>query len=158
MVNIVLALRKSTNKERYMSGSKVYSPNQAALGTLLGGPLASVYFIYQNFLILDNEEGIKQTLIQGGICVLSFFTILLFLPEILSENFPFIVIPLSVIIITKNMIERFQFKKEDILVDKELTFQSNWRVFFMGAACFIMSMVLAIGLLTLGAFAKSILA
>jgi len=77
-----------------MSKNKVYSPTQGALGAFLGGSLASLYFIKQNYSALNNDEAISKTLLFGGILVFAVLAVLPFLPE----DFPNMAIPIATIL------------------------------------------------------------
>ena len=46
----------SINSKLIAATGVVYSPTQAALGSLLGGPFASLYFLKTNFEVLKNEN------------------------------------------------------------------------------------------------------
>ena len=126
-----------------MLGTKVYSPTQASLGAFLGGPIASAYFIRQNFLALNDEEAVKNTNKYGSFIIASLFVILAFLPE----NLPNMVIPIMTIVSTRILVEKYQFKKEDILKSTELDFHSNWRVFFVSLISLIVFIVIGVTLL-----------
>lgn len=126
-----------------MEGHKVYSPTQAALGAFLGGPIASAYFIKQNFFALKDDESIKKTNLFGSLAIAFILVILPFLPE----NFPNMLIPIITIVSTKLLIEKFQFKKEDISNSEDLDFQSNWRVFFVGLISLIIFLVIIASLM-----------
>ena len=135
-----------------MEGNRVYSPTQAALGAFLGGPKASVFFIKQNFSVLKDGESIKKTNLFGSLAIAFVLAILPFLPE----NFTNMVIPIITIVSTRLLIEKFQFKKEDISNSEDLYFQSNWRVFFVGLISLIIFMIIAVSLiLTLDALGIS---
>jgi hypothetical protein len=51
---------KSINQKLNGVTGVVYSPNQAALGTFLGGPFASLYFLKTNFEVLGSENSKKK--------------------------------------------------------------------------------------------------
>ena len=53
---------------------KLYSPDQIAIGLLLGGPLAAGYFMYNNYKILNKDKEADKSLIIAAI-----FWFLLFL-------------------------------------------------------------------------------
>ncbi len=127
-----------TNLESSIPKRKVYSPNQSALGGFLGGVLAPIYFIRENFIALEDDEAVSQTTIYGGLFALIFFLITPFIPE----NFPNMVIPIATVICTRLFIERSQFTKEDIINDERLEFHSNWRVFFVGLISLLVSVVI----------------
>jgi hypothetical protein len=123
-----------------MNGKKVFSPTQAAAGAFLGGPMAAVYFIKQNFGALENTDLVKKTYILGTVIVALLVLVLPFLPE----SFPNMAIPIATIISTRLLVENLQFKKEDISNNENLDFHSNWRVFFIGLISLVIFMVIAI--------------
>ncbi len=126
-----------------MLGTKVYSPTQASLGAFLGGPIGAAYFIRQNFSALNDEEAVKNTNKYGSFIIAFLFVILAFLPE----NLPNMVIPIMTIVSTRILVEKYQFKKEDILKSTELDFHSNWRVFFVSLISLIVFIVIGVTLL-----------
>lgn len=126
-----------------MSLQKVYSPTQAALGGLLGGALASTYFIQQNFKTVNDTELVKKTNRYGTLVIVLILMMLPFIPE----NFPNMIIPFIIGFSTKTVIEKFQFKKEDIINNDDLDFHSNWRVFFISFISMIIFTVVAISFL-----------
>jgi len=115
----------------------VYSPTQAALGSFLGGPFASLYFLKTNFEVLRSEKSKKNTIALGSIII---FTLLLVLP-FLPDNFPNIVIPLLTVTITKALVEKFQFTKEDIDISEGLKYQSNWGVVWTSIICLVLLLI-----------------
>ena len=126
-----------------MSGSKVYSPVQASLGAFLGGPIASVFFIKQNFVVLNDDEAVKKTNRYGALVITFFISILPFLPE----NFPNMIIPIITIISTRLLVEKFQFTKEVISNNDDLDFYSNWRVLFVSLISLVVFMIIGVSLL-----------
>src|SRR6476646_10698729 len=51
--------------------SKLYSPTQAALGTLLGGPLALVYFSAANFKASHEISRARNMIIAGVVWIVT---------------------------------------------------------------------------------------
>ncbi len=125
-----------------MIDNKVYSPVQAALGAFLGGPVASVFFLLKNFDVTNNQEAIKKTKVIGAIIIVLFLLILPFLPE----NFPNLLLPILTVVGTRIFIEKYQFKKQDIVENEQLEFQSNWSVLFVGLGSLAVSMAALFGL------------
>lgn len=115
----------------------VYSPTQAALGAFLGGPFASLYFLKTNFEVLKSEKSKKNTIALGSIIIFSLLLILPFLPD----NFPNIVIPLLTVTITKALVEKFQFTKEDIEISEGLKYQSNWGILWTSIICLVLLLI-----------------
>ncbi|RXJ88086.1 hypothetical protein [Arcobacter sp. CECT 8985] len=128
-----------------MLKNKVYSPMQGALGGFLGGPLASLYFIKQNYSALNNDEGMSKTLLLGGVVIFVLLVVLPFLPE----KFPNMAIPIATIITTRLIIEKYQFSKEDILSNEELSFQSNWKVFWVSLLSLVILIMLFLSIMFL---------
>lgn len=126
-----------------MSASKVYSPAQASLGAFLGGPIASIFFIKQNFVVLNDEESVKKTNRYGALIIVFLIAILPFLPE----NFPNMIIPIITIISTRLLVAKFQFTKEVISNNDDLDFHSNWRVFFVSLISLVIFMFIGVSLL-----------
>ena len=118
-----------------MEKQRVYSPNQAASGAFLGGPIAAVLFLKQNFRALGNPNGESKVRIYGAAFVLLVFGIAPFLPE----EFPNMAIPLATVITTRLVVEKYQVSKQAIVESELLAFQSNWRVLGVSLACLVAS-------------------
>ena len=118
-----------------MFEKKAYSPMQVKLGTLLGGPFAAMYFIKQNFGMLNEKEAGNTTLIIGGMV----FIFLLILSLLLPENFGGLMIPILVAMVAGVIVEKYQFSKKDIIANKELSFHSNWEVFGISVGCLLLT-------------------
>ncbi|MFM2480889.1 hypothetical protein [Celerinatantimonas sp. YJH-8] len=123
-----------------MSERKVYSPIQAALGGFLGGPLASAFFIRENFNVLGNQNAVKKTTRFGTLVIAILIVILPFLPD----NFPSMAIPTITIGVTKLLIEKLQFKKKDVIDSHVLDFHSNWRVLLVSLICMAIFMLIGV--------------
>lgn len=133
-----------------MNKQRVYSPTQAALGSFLGGPLASVVFLRWNFQALGNKDAENKTIIFGSIFILALIGILPFLPD----KFPNMVIPLATVLGTRMIVEKNQFTKQTISESDSLEFTSNWRVLWVSLLClfsfFVVAMAVILGLSYLG--------
>ena len=115
-----------------MSKKKVFSPTQAALGAFIGGPIASVYFVKQNYESLNNPALANKVLTFGGAVVVAIVASLPFLPD----NFPKMLIPLLTVVLTRVMVEKYQFSRKDVIEDDKLVFHSVWRVSAIAVASF----------------------
>ncbi|WP_076414438.1 hypothetical protein [Shewanella sp. UCD-KL12] len=115
----------------------VYSPTQAALGSFLGGPFASLYFLKTNFEVLKSEKSKKNTIALGSIIIFCLLLILPFLPD----NFPNMIIPILTVTITKALVEKFQFTKEDIEISEGLKYQSNWGILWTSIICLVLLLI-----------------
>ena len=128
-----------------MSQNKVYSPTQAALGSFIGGPIASVYFVFQNYHAINKAELASKALTFGGAIVVFLVALLPFLPD----DFPNMVIPLVTVVLTRVMVEKYQFDRKTIVEDENLNFHSGWRVFIIGVISFCLFIVSAMSFLIL---------
>lgn len=127
----------SINSKLIAATGVVYSPTQAALGSLLGGPFASLYFLKTNFEVLKNENRKKNTIVLGSIIIFSLLLISPFLPD----DFPNTVIPLLTVAITRALVEKFQFTKEDIEISEGLKYHSNWGVLWKSIICLVLFLI-----------------
>ncbi len=118
---------------------KLYSPFQVALGSFFGGPLAMVYFLWQNFKTLGKQHAAKQTIIWGVVFNLALLVSL----QLLPNKFPEIVIPFIYSLVAMQMVTSWQMSKEAIEASINYHFQSNWRVFAYGTALFFTWLVMA---------------
>ncbi len=134
--------------------SKIYSPNQVALGTFLGGPLAAIFFLKHNFDTLGKEELAKQTLQIGIMASLVIIAVLPYLPEAT----PSMLIPMLYLFPTIMVVKTFQITKDEIMSAEEYSFQSSWKVFglslawmlaFLVAAVLFMFLLESVGMLNL---------
>jgi hypothetical protein len=133
-----------------MIPAAVYSPNQAASGALLGGPVGLVYFLYRNFVAMGNTVGARNCLIFGALLIPSLLIIL----SIVPENFPSSPFTLFYVIVARFVAGKYQLTKEAIATSPEYAFQSNWNVIGAGLLCLVGSVIVIIGpifaLLSLG--------
>ncbi|MDB5801463.1 MAG: hypothetical protein JWL63_2402 [Rhodocyclales bacterium] len=123
-----------------MKDIKLYSPMQAAIGTLFTGPLAAVYFIKANFIALGEEDQARSFAKYGLIVVGLFVIVLPFLPE----KFPGAAIPAALSTTTYQLIKRYQASKDKIKASDELDFQPMGRVLFICVKSFILFAMAAI--------------
>lgn len=126
-----------------MEKQRVYSPTQAASGAFLGGPIAAVLFLKQNFRALGNPNGESKVRIYGAAFVLLVFGIAPFLPE----EFPNMAIPLATVITTRLVVEKYQVSKQAIVESELLEFHSNWRVLGVSLACLVASFAILFALI-----------
>lgn len=115
----------------------IYSPNQLAAGAFLGGPVGLIYFLRANFLILNEEEFAKKSLICGAALIIALLVILPLLPE----KFPSLPFTIAYVIIGQQIANKFQLTRAAIDASPHYTAQSNWRVFGRGMLCLLGSMI-----------------
>jgi hypothetical protein len=104
---------------------KLYTPTQIRLGSFLGGPIAAVYFLRENFRVLGRLPEVRTTLIVGTAVVIGLLALLPFLPA----HFPNYIVPLTYSYAAGAAASKWQLNKEAILDSGIYRLQSNWRVF-----------------------------
>jgi hypothetical protein len=119
----------------------LYSPNQAAFGAFLGGPLGLIYFLRQNFVALGNKSAARTCLIFGALLI----AILLIVLPLLPDKFPSTPITVVYIVIARSVAEKYQVSKQAIAESSQYSFKSNWNVFGMGLLCLLGSAIVIIG-------------
>jgi hypothetical protein len=129
-----------TGTEAAAANPRLYTPLQVRLGSFLGGPIASVYFLRENFRILGKASEAKTTLVWGGAFVIGLLALVPFLPT----RFPNLVVPLAYSYAAGSIAEKWQMQKQAILDSGTYQVQSSWRV--LGLA-----LLFALALLVVGA-------
>jgi hypothetical protein len=114
---------------------------QAAIGSLLGGPVGLIYFLRQNFMALGNTAAARKTLIFGVVLIIALIVVLPLLPE----NFPSTPFNLMYIFVARGVADKYQLSKQGIIDSADYRFQSSWKVFGMGLLCLLGSAVAIIG-------------
>ena len=113
-----------------MDKTPIYSPKQIFAGSILGGPIALVYFLRNNFLKLSNNRAAAHTLLWGVAFNLAIIISMPFLPK----NFPNYVFPLAYSWAARGIADTKQLSKESIASSSQFCFHSNWRVFGLSIA------------------------
>jgi hypothetical protein len=132
----------STIEEDFiMLKTSVYSPTQVAIGSFIGGPLATVFFLGKNFACLHNRTGLQKTCIYGTAFIALLFIILPLLPD----SFPNYAIPAAYIIAARKIVEKYQLSKTAIAQSSDYSFQSNAKVFLISLGFLIAFLVLMVG-------------
>lgn len=111
-----------------MDKTPVYSPRQIFAGSLLGGPIALVYFLRNNFQRLGKKAAAAQTLLWGVLFNIAILAAIPFLPK----HFPNYVLPLSYSWVARIIADTKQLNKGSIASSTQFDFHSNWRVFGLG--------------------------
>lgn len=119
---------------------KVYSPTQIAVAAFIGGFVSVIYFLYANFVALDNEDGKSKTLLYGTMFTVALIAILPFLPDN-TPSMPFII---AYVVAGRTLSEKYQMTKKDIIESNEFDFHSNWRVFGISLLCMVASVVIVV--------------
>ena len=113
-----------------MNRTPIYTPKQVCAGSFLGGPVALVYFLRNNFKKLGNNAAAAQTLLWGFLFNIAILASIPFLPK----NFPHYVIPLAYSLAAQGIANAKQMKKESIETSLQFCFHSDWRVFGLSVA------------------------
>src|SRR5262245_47613773 len=113
----------------------MYSPMQVFGGTLLGGPLAAVYFLWKNYRSLSNKSAAQETLIKGSCMIALLFLLVPFFPEGIPRVSP--ALPMLFAVAASSIASKDQMSKDAIALSEQHTFQSNWRVVCIGIAFFV---------------------
>lgn len=82
--------------------SKIYTPMQAVLGSLLGGPAAAIYYISKNYYAFGNKKAGKITIIIGSSIIL----IAAIAVNIFFEAIPSTAIPIATMLSAHFIINR----------------------------------------------------
>lgn len=124
-------------QSKEMQIKKVYSPWQVFAGTFLGGPLAAIYLVWQNYNQLGRNEKLQPTIIWGIVLTLCFVGISLMLPGQIWG------IPLTVAYsaMAQTWVNKDQLTKPQIQEHQQLSFHSNWRVVLIGIISCILTVV-----------------
>jgi hypothetical protein len=125
--------------EAAVANPRLYTPLQVRLGSFLGGPIASVYFLRENFRILGKASEARATLIWGSAFVICLWASLPFLPT----RLPNYVVPLAYSYAAGSITNKWQLQKQAIVDSGTYQVQSSWRVF--GLALLFASAFLVVG-------------
>lgn len=125
--------------EATSANPKLYTPRQIRLGSFLGGPIASVYFLKENFRVLGKISESRTTLLWGSALVICLLASLSFLPA----HFPNYVVPLAYSYVAGSICEKWQLQKQAIVDSGAYQVQSGWRV--LGLALLFLLSFLVIG-------------
>ena len=108
-----------------MPPKKVYTPDQVAVGTFFGGPLAATYFIYKNYMQLGEENKALKTIIYGVLILAVLFCGLLVIPDNYKPSrriLSIIISATATAIVISEQMTREQIKNSD-----DYVFASNWK-------------------------------
>lgn len=115
----------------------IYSPRQVAAGAFVGGPIALIYFLRENFLTLGKVAQARQTLIWGVVLIVALILILPLLPD----KFPGIAFSLAFIVAAQQVANTQQLTSKAIDASPRYRAASNWQVFGKGLLCMLASFV-----------------
>ncbi|WP_276381715.1 L-lactate permease [Flavobacterium sp. H4147] len=87
---------------------KIYSQKAIRVGTFLGGPFVSAYFLTENFKTFNDFDKVTKTWLITIITAVITFTIASLIPE--DINFPNIIFPLIYMMIAGYFTKKYQEK------------------------------------------------
>jgi hypothetical protein len=125
----------------YASG-RIYTPTQAAMGALLGGPVGVVYFLWANFNTLQKHTAASNTLKLGVMGIAAIGVSIILLPE----DFPSLPFTILYVMTSGWVARKYQPSKETIAESEQFSLHSNWRVFGLGLLCLLGSTVVLFGM------------
>lgn len=109
---------------------KVYSVIGVRLGTFIGGPAAGGYLLSQNFKAIGRADLARRALILGITITVAFTSIILALPDEISDKIPNILFPLVFMFLSSRLFDRYQKEAVNQLLETEQGTQvSNWNAF-----------------------------
>ncbi|MBS0210095.1 MAG: hypothetical protein JSS27_14195 [Planctomycetes bacterium] len=112
---------------------KLYSPQQVALATFLGAPIAGTWFLFQNYRQSGRAGAGVQALVLGLLATVALLTLSSFLPE----NFPNIALPLVQVFAMLYIAKALQGKEVEAHVAQGGQLGSWWAVVGIGLLCLI---------------------
>jgi hypothetical protein len=126
-------VRDSESAAANALNAKLYTQTQIRAGSFLGGPIAAVYLLRENFRVLDRAPEARATVLWGVVVIAGILALLPFLPT----RFPNYLIPLLYMFGAGYVADQWQLRKQAILDSGKYRIQSNWRVFGMSVLCLI---------------------
>lgn len=121
-------------------GSKMFSPVQAGVAAFIGGPLAATYVIRQNFLALGNADQARKAMTWGLLLSILVVLLLPFVPDKMPNSAASIVY----LVVTGQVVRKYQLTKAQIMESGQYSFQSNWRVFFVSILAVLLLVAVAV--------------
>jgi tetratricopeptide (TPR) repeat protein len=122
--------------------NKIYGPRQIFAGSLLGGPIAAVYFLWRNSRCFGNNTAVKSALGWGIVFLLIVFALYARLIPAGTPRFVFLLILVGTALAAYLIARKWQLTNEAIERSDRFSFQSNWRVLYLGVGFFILSSIL----------------
>lgn len=119
-----------------MNTRRLYSGTQAAWGSFIGGPVAPIWFVFQNYLWLRQPKAARLTLAAGMIWLAVLIAII---ASGIVDHIPHVVIPLAYVFATRRIV-RVQLDAVPQGPDANTSqYQSNWWVFGVSIAILALS-------------------
>lgn len=142
--------RPAPHPDPKLVGNQLYSPQQAGLAALFGGPMAAIYVLQKNFQQLGDVDRQRTTIRIGAAIMIALLVAIGFLPpKFLGSGFA-----IGCAIAVSTLVKTLQMTKEDIASSGVYEFQSNWNVLavailavvsFFALAAFWMTLLILFG-------------
>ena len=136
-----LEVENASNLEILKIENKVYKPIQILLGSFIGGPTATVYFLRENFTSLGQPQNAKRTLYIGLSFVMLLFISLPFLPS----DFPSTPLPVLYCLLGFLISKNHQFKEKTNSQKILYQYHSNWKVCWVAILNLVLSFIMITG-------------
>ena len=132
-----------TEKENTTKDLKFYSQKAIGIATFIGGPLAAVYLVRENYLNLNKPNEGKKSLLIGIISTVLLFTGIFMIPESIMDKVPNQIIPAVYTGIIYLIVEKIQGTILNQHKENDNVFYSGWKAAGIG---FISLIILLIGI------------
>jgi hypothetical protein len=127
--------------ETVANQTKFYTKNEITFGTFLGGPLAGIYFLSQNFGNLGDQASKKKYLLNGTIYSLLFFTLIFIIPEGIMNLVPQYLLPAAYTAIMYYLFAQYQEKAVTERFNTGSLKESGWKVFGISMLALLISVI-----------------
>ena len=117
--------------------ARVYSPTQAGIGGLVGGPLGGAYFLWANFMALGMYERAAVTVRIGSLVAIALVVSAMFVPDPIGYAMWAVYF-----LVPHQVATRLQMDKAAIAASPDHAFQSNWKTTGMALLWFCVWAVL----------------
>jgi hypothetical protein len=126
-------------------GVRVYSPNQVALATFLGSPIAFAWLMGANFVAFGNSGAARKAWLWGALTTAALATIGAFLPD----GVPSSPVAIAYTILAKHLAVKYQARDVATVLMGGGSKYSSWRAAGLGVLSFLAVLVVVIPVLLL---------
>lgn len=121
---------------------KIYSKNQIAIATFIGGPLIAGYLISQNFKIFGDKDASRKTIIISLISTVILIGAFILLPESITSKIPNTSIAIIPIFFAYLIVRTYQSKKIEEYLKNGYSKASSMGVLGKSILSFIVTVIL----------------
>ena len=129
-------------------GVRVYSPNQVALATFIGSPIASAWLIGANFVAFGNSGAARKAWLWAGLTTAAITGVGALLPD----GVPTSPIAIAYTLVARHLAEKFQARDIAAVLTGGGSQYSSWRAAGLGLVSLLgfMAVVVAVMLVLWG--------